>query len=234
MVARLVPADIPRSELRSPRPAAGAQEDRVARGHLHARLLFPCFQVFNELLVQYRRPRKKKPGQVVPDNMVVVHSEPIEADGSYDVPFQPVGPFWMLEYVSKGTKRKDYVDNMHKYEHELKVPYYLLFDPKKKKLTLFRHTGKAFVRVEPDEHGRYPIKELDLSVAVLDGWTRFWHQGELLPLPAELQKKLDDICARLAAAEGRAEAAEGRAEAAEREIERLRAQLQSRPRNGRK
>jgi Uma2 family endonuclease len=192
--------------------------------------LRPEVQVFNELLVQYPRPRKKKPGQVVPDNMVVIHSEPIEAEGSYDVPLQPARPFWMLEYVSKGSKRKDYVDNMHKYEHELKVPYYLLFDPKKKKLTLYRHTGKAFARVEMDELGRYPIEELDVSVSVLDGWVRFWYQGELLPLPAELQNSL---------VETRKERDESRKQlaAAEREIERLRAQVQelkSRQGNGRK
>src|SRR4051794_23077460 len=46
----------------------------------------PDVQVFNELLVQY--PRKgKRPGQVVPDNMVVIWPDPIAAVGSYDVPF---------------------------------------------------------------------------------------------------------------------------------------------------
>jgi Uma2 family endonuclease len=190
----------------------------------------PEVQVFNELLVQYPRPGKKKLGQVVPDNMVVIHAEPIEADGSYDLPLQPARPFWMLEYVSKGSKRKDYVDNMYKYEHELKVPYYLLFDPRKKKLNLFRHTGKAFAPIEPDEHGRLAIKELDLSVAVLDGWVRFWYKGELLQLPAELREQRDEF------KKERDEVREQLA-AAEREIDRLRAQLQdshSRPPNGRK
>src|SRR5712691_9431185 len=84
---------------------------------VHARR--PEVQIFNELLVQYPLPRRKRPGQVVPDNMVVVHSEPIEAEGSYDVPLQPAHPFWMLEYVSRSNKRKDYDDNMRKYEHEL-------------------------------------------------------------------------------------------------------------------
>jgi len=38
----------------------------------------PEVQIFNELLVQYRRgPDDHKPGQVVPGNMVVVHDEPI-------------------------------------------------------------------------------------------------------------------------------------------------------------
>src|SRR5438132_14146510 len=40
--------------------------------------------LFNELLVQYPVPRRKKPKPVVPDNMVVIHPEPIEAEGSYD------------------------------------------------------------------------------------------------------------------------------------------------------
>jgi hypothetical protein len=43
----------------------------------------PDVQVFNELLVQYPLPRRKRPGQVVPDNMVVIHPQPIEAEGSY-------------------------------------------------------------------------------------------------------------------------------------------------------
>src|SRR5438874_12876358 len=47
------------------------------------------FHVFNELLVQYRRPRRTRPGQVVPDNMVIIHDGPIDAEGSYDVPLQP-------------------------------------------------------------------------------------------------------------------------------------------------
>src|ERR1700758_5638302 len=59
----------------------------------------PDVQVFNELLVQYPLPRRKRPGQVVPDNMVVLHERPIQAEGSYDVPLQPARPFWVLEYV---------------------------------------------------------------------------------------------------------------------------------------
>src|SRR5207302_2581574 len=91
--------------------------------------LWAVVQYFNELLVQYAREGSRRPIQVVPDNMVVLHDQPIKAEGSYDVPLQPVGPFWVLEYVSKNNRRKDYEDSMYKYEHELKVPYYLLFVP---------------------------------------------------------------------------------------------------------
>ena len=50
---------------------------------VHARR--PAVQIFNELLVQYPVEGRKKPKQVVPDNMVVLHPEPIKAEGSFDV-----------------------------------------------------------------------------------------------------------------------------------------------------
>jgi Uma2 family endonuclease len=152
----------------------------------------PDVHVFNELLVQYPLPRKKKPGQVVPDNMIVLHSEPIKADGSFNLPLQPVGPFLVLEYVSKSNKRKDYDDNMRKYEHELKVPYYLLFVPDEQELTLYRHTGERYASVPPNEHGRHAITQLDLEVGLLDRWVRYWFRGELLPLPADLLAQVEE------------------------------------------
>jgi hypothetical protein len=35
-------------------------------------------------------------------------------------------------------------------------------------------------------------------VAIHEGWVRFWFRGELLPLPADLQRELDDTRLRLA------------------------------------
>jgi Uma2 family endonuclease len=197
---------------------------------VHARR--PEVQIFNELLVQYPLPRRRRPGQVVPDNMVVIHDKPIKAEGSYDVPLQPARPFWMLEYVSKSNSRKDYDDNMRKYEHELKVPYYLLFAPGEEELTLYRHNGEKYASVVPDENGRCAIAELELAVGLLDGWVRFWHRGELLPLPADLlrslektQQQLTEMTRRADAETRRADAETRRADAMERELEKLRAQL---------
>lgn len=186
------------------------------------------FQVFNELLVQYPLKNKKRPGQVVPDNMVVICDKPIQADGSYDVPLQPVVPFWTLEYVSKSNRRKDYDDNMRKYEHELKVPYYLLFAPDQQEMTLYRHTGKRYASVLPDANGRCAIKELEIEVGLLDGWVRFWHRGELLPLPGEWQRERDEM--KQERAEMKQELAEmkRRAETAEREL----AESRRRSKNG--
>jgi Uma2 family endonuclease len=188
----------------------------------------PDVQVFNELLVQYPREGRRKLGQVVPDNMVVICDKPIDANGSYDLTEQPARPFWMLEYVSKHNKRKDYEDNFEKYEKELKVPYFLLFYPETRDLTLYHHTGEKYVAVAPEENGHYPIPELELELGLHDGWVRFWFRGELLPLPADLRRAFRNERQRAEAAEGVCDELRARLEheqqtrlALEREIARL-------------
>jgi Uma2 family endonuclease len=153
----------------------------------------PDVHVFNELLVQYRVGRARKLRQVVPDNMVVLWEGRIKAEGSYAVEVQPAGPYWMLEYVSRTNKRKDYEDSFVKYERELKVPYYLLFYPDDQELTLYRHNKRKYVSVKPDSHGRYAVGALEVELALVDGWVRYWFRGELLPLPAELQRERDEL-----------------------------------------
>jgi len=203
----------------------------------------PDVHVFNEMLVQYPLPGQKRPGQVVPDNMVVLSGQPLEADSSYNLPLEPARPFWVLEYVSKNNKRKDYDDNFDKYEKELKVPYYLTFFPDNQELTLYRLQGKKYVTVKPNRHGRYAIPDLEIEVAILGGWVRFWHKGELLPLPADLQRELDRANERADQERERADQERERADElqrrlqeAERELARLRGQSPPGParRNGSK
>jgi Uma2 family endonuclease len=156
----------------------------------------PDFHVFNELLVQYPRRGQRKPGQVVPDNMVVLSKRPIRADTSYNLPLEPARPFWVLEYVSKYNKRKDYEESFDKYAQELKVPYYLLFYPESQELTLYHHTGQEYVSVKPNENGRLAIPELAMEMALEGGWVRFWYEGRLLPLPAEWQREVEEAVRR--------------------------------------
>lgn len=185
----------------------------------------PDVQVFNELLVQFPMRGRRRPAQVVPDNMVVVCKDPIDAQGSYDVPLQPVRPFWVFEYVSPSNNRKDYEDSFEKYER-LKVPYYLVFYPDTQDLTLFHYQGSKYVSKKPNRRGRWAIPELDMEVSLLDGWVRYWYEGELLPLPADLQRDLEQTRRQLAEAMRRAdEERQGRL-TAEQEIARLRVQLE--------
>ncbi len=175
--------------------------------HLHR----ADIQAFNELLLQYPHPTKprQRPRQVVPDNTVIVWPEPLGDMTSFVMePGSPIRPFLVLEYVSKHSVRKDYEENMEKYEHELKVPYYLTFYPDNQELTLRHHNGDRYLTVFPNEAERYPIPELELEVALLDGWVRFWFRGKLLALPAELQTALDE--ARAEADEARQQTDEAR------------------------
>jgi Uma2 family endonuclease len=171
----------------------------------------PNVQCFNELLIQYPRGQQKKPGKVVPDNFVAIHSEPIDANKSFNIHTQPVGPFLVLEYVSESNPRKDYEDNFKKYEEDLHVPYYLLLVPDDEALTLFKLGKKGYVPVPANSEGRVAIPELDLEAGLRDGWVRFWFRGELVPLPGDLLKERD--------------AANQRAAAAEAELARLREEL---------
>jgi Uma2 family endonuclease len=206
--------------------AQGKQREITLESLALVRASRPDVQVFNELLVQYPRRSPRKIGQVVPDNMVVIWSEPIRVSGSYDLPLQPVGPFWMLEYVSKYNQRKDYEDNMQKYERDLKVPYYLLFYPDAGDLTLYHLRGRKYRSVPPNEQERHAIPELDIEVALLDDWVRFWYKGELLPLPADLQRDLDETRRQLRRMKRRAKEEHQARLAAEEEVQRLRAELE--------
>jgi hypothetical protein len=188
-------------------------------------------QVFNELLIQYPIRGKEKPEQVVPDNMVVVCPKAIKADTSYDLPFQPVGPFWVFGYVSQNSRRKDYDTSFHKYER-LKIPYYLTFYPDGQELTLFRYGSRKYLTVKPDSNDHYAVAELEMEIALLDGWVRYWYKGELLPLPAELQQGLDETRQQLKRSNRRARTLQQRAEAeaqrAEAEAQRAEAERQAR------
>jgi Uma2 family endonuclease len=180
----------------------------------------PDVQCFNELLVQYPRPGQDpdKPGQVVPDNMVVIHPEPIKALGSFNTPLQPVGPIMMLEYVSKGSKRKDYDDNHVKYERELRVPYYLLFYPDADEMTLFHMSEEKYHAVRPNTNERYAIPELELEAALHEGWVRYWFRGNLLPLPGDLLQKLNATESKLDATQTKLDATQTKLECIEEEL----------------
>jgi len=185
----------------------------------------PDVQTFNELLVQYPLADQSRLGQVVPDNMVVVWPEAIKAHSSYDMPFQPVGPFWVLDYLSKYTKRKNYEENFLKYERELKVPYCLIVLPDEQKLSLYQLKKGKYVSVKPNGEGRFAIAELEREIGLLDGWARYWFRGKLVPRTVELQRELDELLRQLAEVTQRAQAEEQRAEEEKARLADLKARL---------
>lgn len=184
----------------------------------------PEVQCFNELLIQYPAAGQKHPARVVPDNFVVLHPTPLGPLTSFPIATQPARPFFVLEYVSKHNPRKDYEDNLVRYEQSLRVPYYLVFYPDAEELTLFKLVEGKYQAVRPSAAGRVAVPELELEAALADGWVRFWFRGELVELPAELVRARNAAEQRAATAEARATAAEQRAAALEAELARLHGQ----------
>ena len=163
----------------------------------------PDFHVFNELLIRYPHPKNDGHSveQVVPDNFVVIHNGPIEPGDYFNTVSQASQPFWALDYVVECNLRKDYVDNMTRYGRDLQLPYYMLFEPQKQQLTLYKFSKKAckFREVQANKHQRFAIPELDIELALLNEWVRFWYRGKLLLLPGEMAAELAKLRAKLAA-----------------------------------
>jgi hypothetical protein len=141
--------------------------------------------------------------------------------------------------VSPRSKGKDYGEAFRKYEKDLKVPYCLMYYPAKRDLRLHRHDGKRYRLLEEDESGRRSLPELELEIGMLAGWVRFWHRGELLPLPADLQAENEALKKRLrkdrrtaAAERKRAEQEKEKRLALEEELARLKAAVQKSQGNG--
>jgi Uma2 family endonuclease len=152
----------------------------------------PHFHFFSELAVQYLIEGELC--RVVPDCMVILGDLPIHHRSCYQ-PQQELPLFWTLEFVSRSNWERDYKTKRECYERELKVPWYLMYDPEEQppfRLTLYRHAGDAgYQLVSPNAAGRLEIPPLELEVGLVGEWARFWYRGELLGLPAEVEQERD-------------------------------------------
>jgi Uma2 family endonuclease len=129
--------------------------------------------------------------RVVPDLMVVLGDLEDQKRGSY-APELELPVFWALEIVSP-SNRGEYTEKRELYEQKLKVPYYLIYDPEAAplQLCLYRHDGTEYQIVRPNEHGRYPIQEIDLEIGLIDGWARLWFEGELVKTADEREEAFE-------------------------------------------
>jgi Uma2 family endonuclease len=125
------------------------------------------------------------------------------------------------------------------YEHILKVPTYVLFDPKESLLEVRQLQNGQYMGQTPDAQGRYWIPEVNLFLGSWQGtrlgiatnWLRWWDEsGNMLLWSSERvdeeRQRTEQERQRAEQERQRAEQERQRAEAAEQEVAQLRAQLQ--------
>ena len=158
---------------------------------------FPDLGVYNEILILY--PAAGRIGEVCADNMLVRgdhHDPQTDQRGSFRVALEAGTIFLVAEYVSESNPNKDRPggESFLKYERDLKVAYYLLFDQydHNQPLRLFHHNGEQYELVPTNSEGRFPIAELFLEAAVIGNMVRYWYRGELLPVYEEIPEIIWD------------------------------------------
>jgi Putative restriction endonuclease len=169
-------------------PAQAKQRDITRWSFEIIRGVRPDVQPFTKLLIQFP-DRDGVPDWIAPESTVFLHSTPLKIGNSFDVPFQPVGPFFVLEYLTEANQRS-IQENYEWCERELKIPYYLRFDFETNAITLLNLKDGRYSALPPDANGRFALPELGLEVAILETWVRYWFRGELIPLPGELLNEL--------------------------------------------
>lgn len=177
-----------------------------------------------------------------PDLMVVFDVENHERS-SWNAMREGKGLDFVLEVLSKETKRKDRVQKLNLYAR-IEIPEYFMYDPERKKLSGFTLKSGTYQEIQnKDDHIRSEV--LGLQLVLDEGMLRFASlDGVPLPfagdLVFELNQKLGDSeqlnqdyarqlekeKERRVAEEARAAEAEQKFKEAEAEILKLRAQLE--------
>lgn len=156
--------------------------------------------------VYYKRPDKN----VGPDVYVVLDASPDRR--RYWCAWEESNklPSIVVELISKTTEAEDRGRKFILYRDVFKTKDYLIYDPLKQRLDVFRRSRKGYLANLPAPDGRIHLSALKLSVGVVDGFLRwFSSEGDLLLTGEE----------RAEAEHRRAEAERLRAEAEHRRAE---------------
>lgn len=168
-------------------------------------------------------------------DLLVVFDVPDHHRRSWNVMREGKGLDFVLEILSRDTKRKDMVEKLNLYAR-VKIPEYFIFDPDALKLRAY-HLAKDIYQEIPAKGGFFFSKVLGLQVRVDGDKIRFSvPEGLEVPFADELTARLNekighkdkliaDYARDLENMEQTAEEERKRAEDAEEEIKRLRALL---------
>jgi Uma2 family endonuclease len=160
------------------------------------RLYGDQFAIGQDCAIYYRQTDPPLDGAKAPDWFLVPNVPPL-LDGqprrSYVMWREMVAPLVLLEYVSgDGSEERDTTPETGKfwvYEHAIRPAYYGIFEGLANRIEMHRYVEDRFVRMEANQHGRYPIAQLGLELGIWQGafmggnlaWMRWWDaDGNLL------------------------------------------------------
>ncbi|MDA1017068.1 MAG: hypothetical protein O3A00_21745 [Planctomycetota bacterium] len=143
-------------------------------------------RLYNELLFQWVEDGEIQ--RLVPDNSLFLTDEADDVSRtSFNFELETGRPLVDMEWISDSDLRKDRPGGATFAKNErIKVPYYLCFHRATQTFEVFEHNGTNYDLMPTEPNGRYRIPEIDLEIGLKERWVRFWHRGELLPLPDEL------------------------------------------------
>ncbi len=153
----------------------------------------PKVYVWGNMMLYYAKGDIKK--TVAPDVFVVKGVDKHKERRVFKT-WEEKSPKLVIEVTSRKTRKEDLGDKKDKYQNDLKVPEYFLFDPKgewiKTKLRGFRLRDGEYEEVAAVD-GRLPSKVLGLHLEAVGKELRLWDPKaqKYLLTPDELKAQLE-------------------------------------------
>mgnify|MGYP000104915002 CR=1 FL=1 len=123
--------------------------------------VFPESYVSGNICLYYEEGNPKK--MISPDVLLVTRGEPGEKRIFKTWKEAPID--LVIELSSRKTRKVDYGKKKHIYSSLLKVPWYVIFDPEKLNLEVFRIFGDGYEPVEEDEEDHYSLSDLGIYIS---------------------------------------------------------------------
>jgi Uma2 family endonuclease len=131
---------------------------------------------------------------------------------SYVLWRERVPPLVVIEYASgNGDEERDRTPNVGKfwaYEQAIRAEYYVIHEPDRERVEVFRLVDGGYQTLPPNERGHYPVEPLGVELGIWQGtyrnmtmaWLRWWDAaGNLLPTAEERATAEQERAERLAA-----------------------------------
>ncbi len=123
--------------------------------------VFPESYVSGNICLYYEEGNPKK--MISPDVLLVMRGQPGEKRIFKVWEEAPID--LVIELSSRKTRKIDYGKKKHIYSSLLKVPWYVIFDPEKLNLEVFRMFDDDYEPVEADEDDNYSLSDLGIYIS---------------------------------------------------------------------